>query len=213
MILIKGRKRKKWEKSICWRLARCGQTQEVKLEFQQCRQSLDSSVRCCPFCSWCSLCCGEAEAVRWNPVAVNTFQSWLCIVNQDWFVNDMGKIVSWLKTRLIFHSLPLLLPLIATEKNNFPRLFDLSPVLTIINARDGRMNYVSAKNVHHSQRKNLTCNYTTVINSNTCYIESITFTQKSHYKLFQLEMFPFYWNMHRIVCFGFNCAWIELFHV
>lgn len=64
MILIKGRKGKNERKVCVLAVGQCGQTQEVKPEFQQCRQSLDSSVRCCHFCSQCCLCCGEEEAVR-----------------------------------------------------------------------------------------------------------------------------------------------------
>lgn len=166
-------------------VGQCGQTQEVKPEFQQCRQSLGSPVRCCHLHSQCCLCCAKEKAVRWSPVAVNKFQAWLCIVNPDWFVNDTRKTVSWLEGERerkapLLHAVSPSVSDIHREII-YPMLFDSSPVVTIINASGGRMNYVSAKNVHHGQRKNLAYNYNSVINSNTCHIISIILIWKSHY--------------------------------
>lgn len=90
--LDKGKERKKWEKSVCWRSARCGQTQEVRLEFQQCRQSFDSLLRCSHFSSQSCLC--RRRQLGGSLVAVNQFQPLLCIVNPGQCVNDRRKTVS-----------------------------------------------------------------------------------------------------------------------
>lgn len=80
----------------------------------------------------------------------------------------------------------------------YPQRKIISPgsFVTIINASNGRMNYVSAKNVHN-ERKSLAYNYTSVINSNTGHTVSINFISHTWFKSCV------------ILCVCFNCAWIH----